>query len=103
MRCIIQLGLVSVRMPLGSRALRPGSSMLGPNFPVSGSVETDSEATAREKIRAALRRWHPDKWAARIAEDANLAPKLVAVTRRLLDEKARIGQQFAHPVASTQL
>ena len=47
-------------------------SIQGPNFPVSGAVEADSDPTAREKVR----RWHPDEWAAQIAGDASLDPQV---------------------------
>ena len=94
------------RAPLGQKRLEPpfssreeyerawsqykeGSAIPWPEFtdqqryPISGVLESDSASTVREKIRAALRRWHPDKWGTR----TDLKEKLTELTRALLIEK----------------
>lgn len=62
---------------------------------ISGSDSQDSDAERKRKLRAALLRWHPDKWAplleqVREADKAVVLEKVKEVTRRLLAEKERL-------------
>lgn len=61
---------------------------------ISGIESGDSSADCKRKLRAALLRWHPDKWGlilSRIREnDKDEVTDLVQkVTRRILEEKAQ--------------
>lgn len=63
---------------------------------VSGAAGTDEAGARKSKLRAALLRWHPDKWApllSRIREtdQASVTEKVKEVTRRILEEKQRFG------------
>lgn len=59
---------------------------------VSGIVAGDAKAEKKQKLKAAVLRWHPDKWApvlsaVRDQERAEVIQKVQEVTRRILDEK----------------
>lgn len=59
---------------------------------VSGITVGDSPRDCKKKLRAAMLRWHPDKWAkvmAALEEPSRAAviAKVQEVTRRILDEK----------------
>lgn len=63
---------------------------------VSGAATTDAPAERKKKLRGALLRWHPDKWAplfARVkeADKVKVTEQIKEVTRRILDEKERLG------------
>lgn len=62
---------------------------------VSGIRGQDSKAEQKRKLRDALLRWHPDKWAPILAQvrEADRPPvleKVKEVTQRILAEKAAV-------------
>jgi len=62
---------------------------------VSGATATDALAERKKKLRGALLRWHPDKWApifARVKESdkERVTEQIKEVTRRILQEKQRL-------------
>lgn len=59
---------------------------------VSGTSSSDTPAEAKKKLRTALLRWHPDKWAPILehvapADRAEVISRVKLVTQRLLEEK----------------
>lgn len=63
---------------------------------ISGVELHDASVERKRKLRAALLRWHPDKWAplfsqVREADKAEVTERVKEVTRRILAEK----EQFA--------
>eukprot|EP00438_Fugacium_kawagutii_P017381 Skav208043 [mRNA] locus=scaffold2536:48864:52092:- [translate_table: standard] len=59
---------------------------------VSGTTSSDTAAEAKRKLRTALLRWHPDKWAPILehvaeADRAEVIARVKLVTQRLLDER----------------
>lgn len=63
---------------------------------VSGIEPCDDPGQRKRKLRAALLRWHPDKWAPILeriaeAEQPNVLAKVEEVTRRIIDERTRLG------------
>lgn len=59
---------------------------------VSGTTSSDTAAEAKKKLRTALLRWHPDKWAPILehvaeADRAEVIARVKLVTQRLLDER----------------
>lgn len=61
---------------------------------VSGTISSDTAAEAKKKLRTALLRWHPDKWAPILehvaeADRAEVIARVKLVTQRLLEEKQR--------------
>jgi len=61
-------------------------------FAVSGIVAGDAKPERKKKLRAAMLRWHPDKWApvmsaVRQSERQAVLRKVQEVTRRILDER----------------
>lgn len=63
---------------------------------VSGIADSDSAAEKKKKLRAALMRWHPDKWGRIIDsvskdEQSLVMERVKEVTQRILDEKNRYG------------
>ena len=63
---------------------------------VSGIEPADGADVRKRKLRAALVRWHPDKWvrvfeAMAVDERVGVVERVQAITRRILDEKARFG------------
>lgn len=61
---------------------------------VSGAAGTDAPADRKKKLRGALLRWHPDKWAplfARVKDEdkQKVTEQIKEVTRRILEEKQR--------------
>lgn len=64
---------------------------------VSGITGGDASGDRKRKLRAALLRWHPDKWApilnrVRDAEKASVTERVMEVTRRILAEKEQFSQ-----------
>lgn len=79
-----QLSFVDIPWPLGLPT-------------VSGAVAGDTGADRKRKLRAALLRWHPDKWASILgrvkeADQALVAERVQEVTRRIIAEK----EHFSH-------
>jgi len=63
---------------------------------VSGAGAADTPAEKKKKLRAALMRWHPDKWAPILeqvaeAERPQVMERVKEVTQRILEEKKRFG------------
>lgn len=63
---------------------------------ISGVDPIDSVAEKKRKLRAALVRWHPDKWSpvmAKVCEGdrQQVMDQVKEITQRLLDEKKRFG------------
>eukprot|EP00930_Biecheleria_cincta_P103140 TRINITY_DN95075_c0_g1_i1.p1 TRINITY_DN95075_c0_g1~~TRINITY_DN95075_c0_g1_i1.p1 ORF type:complete len:447 (-),score=65.01 TRINITY_DN95075_c0_g1_i1:75-1415(-) len=61
---------------------------------VSGIESGDSSADCKRKLRAALLRWHPDKWGSilgriRESDKDEVTDRVQEVTRRILEEKAQ--------------
>lgn len=61
---------------------------------VSGIEATDGPKERKQKLRTAVLRWHPDKWAPvlghiRAAEQKEVLDRVAAVTRRILEERKR--------------
>jgi len=61
---------------------------------VSGVTASDSMEECKKKLRAAVLRWHPDKWGLVLqrvveADRSSVMTRLQGVTRRILDEKRR--------------
>lgn len=61
---------------------------------VSGTISSDTAAEAKKKLRTALLRWHPDKWAPILehvaeADRAEVIARVKLVTQKLLEEKQR--------------
>merc|ERR1712232_798260 len=61
---------------------------------VSGAADHDSGPERKRKLRTALLRWHPDKWAPllgriRDVDKAEVTERVKEVTRRILAEKER--------------
>jgi len=59
---------------------------------VSGTTSSDKPADAKKKLRTALLRWHPDKWAPILervveADRSEVLARVKQVTQRLLEEK----------------
>lgn len=67
------------------------------NLPsVSGASPSDATGERKKKLRSALLRWHPDKWAplmdrVREADRALVTQQVKEVTRRIIGEKERFG------------
>lgn len=79
----------------GGRALRCDDVPWPTAFPtVSGVHSSDDSRVRRGKLRAALVRWHPDKWGKFIdrideKEKAQVMERVKEVTRRIISEKQR--------------
>lgn len=63
---------------------------------VSGVSACESLAARKTKLRAALKRWHPDKWSKLLdciheSDRAKVVEKVKEVTRKIIDEKKRYG------------
>lgn len=63
---------------------------------VSGVSACESLAVRKTKLRAALKRWHPDKWSKLLDcihenDRAKVVEKVKEVTRKIIDEKKRYG------------
>ncbi|CAE8586122.1 unnamed protein product [Polarella glacialis] len=63
---------------------------------ISGVIPGDGSAEHKKKLRAALMRWHPDKWAPILdrvveGERPQVMERVKEVTIRILDEKNRLG------------
>eukprot|EP00929_Paragymnodinium_shiwhaense_P090181 TRINITY_DN50369_c0_g1_i1.p1 TRINITY_DN50369_c0_g1~~TRINITY_DN50369_c0_g1_i1.p1 ORF type:complete len:514 (+),score=130.54 TRINITY_DN50369_c0_g1_i1:215-1756(+) len=63
---------------------------------ISGAQANDSSADVKKKMRTALLRWHPDKWApiltrVKDADKERVTEMVKEVTRRILAEKERFG------------
>merc|ERR1712232_637855 len=65
---------------------------------VSGVEAQDPTPDKKRKLRAAVLRWHPDKWGpvlARVCEEerAKVVECVKEVTRKILDERRRFGKR----------
>lgn len=63
---------------------------------ISGATSSDSAGENKKKMRQALLRWHPDKWApvldrVREVDRTQVADQVKEVTRRILSEKEKFG------------
>jgi hypothetical protein len=63
---------------------------------ISGVGTNESLEMRKRKLRAALVRWHPDKWAKVLdciheSDRAQVVDKVKEVTRRIIEEKKRYG------------
>jgi len=80
-----------------AQSIRYGSVPWPTSLPtVSGVAQSDSHAERKRKFRAALVRWHPDKWGAVMAkvcegDRPRVMERVKEVTQRILEEKKRFG------------
>jgi len=64
---------------------------------VSGISPDDGPGERKQKLRAAVLRWHPDKWgrileSIRAGDRAQVMERVKGVTRRILEERKRYGR-----------
>lgn len=63
---------------------------------IAGVIASESLEVRKRKLRAALVRWHPDKWSKVLdciheSDRAKVVEKVKEVTRRIIEEKKRYG------------